>query len=309
MRQNIIIGSRGSDLALYQANFIKDILTDELNCQVEIKIIVTSGDKIDNLSFDKMEGKGFFTKEIEDELLAGNIDVAVHSLKDLMTTQPEGLKLGAVGYRVDRREYLLINPEAYQEGSVISIKDTKIIGTSSPRRKCQIANHNPSLEIKDLRGNVPTRIRKLREGQYDAIVIAVAGVERLELDLSGLKAVKLDAEQFLPAPAQGILGLQIRDNDERVENIIQLMNDKKAANEASLERGLLGKFDLGCSLPLGVYSEVTDDKFILKAILGVYDNNQWIGLKKTEVTGTDPKTMVEKAFTELNESEPCHDSE
>ena len=226
-----------------------------------------------------------------------------------MTTQPEGLKLGAVGYRVARREFLLINRDAYQEGSAIPMKNGKVIGTSSPRRKCQISNFNPTLEIKDLRGNVPTRIKKLREGQYDAIVIAVAGVERLELDLSGLKAVKLDAIKFLPAPAQGILGLQIRADDERVENIIKQMNDKKAATEASLERGLLGKFDLGCSLPLGVFSEVRDDRLTLKAILGVYENDQWIGLKKTEIIGTDPETMVEKAFTELNESEPCRDSE
>ncbi len=169
MPSKMVIGSRGSDLALYQANFIKDILEREHKCEVEIKIIKTSGDKIDNISFDKMEGKGFFTKELEDALLAREIDLAVHSLKDLMTSQPEGLKLGAAGYRADRRELLLINRKSCDKsGGAIPVIKGGVIGTSSARRKCQIAFHNPSLDIRDLRGNVPTRVKKLRDGQYDA---------------------------------------------------------------------------------------------------------------------------------------------
>lgn len=305
MKEKLIIGSRGSDLALYQANFIKDILTSEHGCEVEIKIIITSGDKIDHLSFDKMEGKGFFTKELEDELLKGSIDLAVHSLKDLMTNEPPGLKLGAVGYRVDRRELLLINKDAYSENGLIPVKDGKIIGTSSPRRKCQIAYNNPGLEIKDLRGNVPTRINKIRDGQYDAIIIATAGVERLELDISDLVAVKLDSDKFLPAPAQGILGLQIRENDQRVETIVKKLNNDKDSIESSLERGLLNKFDLGCSLPLGVYSEIIENGFMLKAVLGVFENDQWLGLKKIEITGDNIESIVEQAFEQLNKSEIC----
>jgi len=138
----LVIGSRGSDLALYQANFIRDILVQEHDCKVEIKIIKTSGDKIDNLSFDKMEGKGFFTKELEDALLAREIDLAVHSLKDLMTTQPDGLKLGAAGYRADRREMLLIRPDAREGEGIIPVRAGAVIGTSSNR-----GLHQNSLEV------------------------------------------------------------------------------------------------------------------------------------------------------------------
>lgn len=305
MKEKVIIGSRGSDLALYQANFIKDILVNKLDCEVEIKIIVTKGDKIDNISFDKMEGKGFFTKEIEDELLNKNIDLAVHSLKDLMTTQPDGLKLGAVGFRVDRRELLLIKKEAHTGEGLIPVKKGGVIGTSSPRRKCQIIYNNQHLEIKDLRGNVPTRIRKLREGQYDAIIIATAGVDRLELDISDLVAIRLEPEDFLPAPAQGILGLQIRSDDKRVENILAKINDENDAKAAALERGLLGKFDSGCSLPLGVVSEVDGDNYRLKAVLGAENENGWAGLHKIDLTGNDIEQLVNAAFEQLNKGEIC----
>ena len=168
---------------------------------MSIKIVKTSGDKIDDISFDKMEGKCFFTKELEDSLLSHEIDLAVHSLKDLMTVQPDGLKLGAVGYRADRREMLLIRKESRIGNGVLPVKEGGIIGTSSARRKCQINFHNDSLQIKDLRGNVPTRVNKLRQGMYDTIVIAVAGVKRLGLDLSDLDAIELEPETFLPAPA------------------------------------------------------------------------------------------------------------
>lgn len=304
-KQQIIIGSRGSDLALYQANYMKQLLEDDLNCQVEIKIIKTSGDKIDNISFDKMEGKGFFTKEIEDELLAKNIDIAVHSLKDLMTSQPDGLKLGAVGYRADRRELLLINKDAFTEKGVLPVKDKAVMGTSSNRRKCQIIYHNSTLQIKDLRGNVPTRVRKLRDGLYDAIVIAAAGVKRLELDLSGLIAIELDPELFLPAPAQGILGIQIRNDVPDVETTIAKLNNSIDAKSAALERGLLARYDSGCSLPLGVYSEINGDKYRLKAVLGVLKDDKWIGLRKVDIAGNDIDTVINDAFEGLKAGEIC----
>lgn len=297
----LIIGSRGSDLALFQANFIRDILTKDQDCDVDIKVIRTSGDKIDNISFDKMEGKGFFTKELEDALLANEIDLAVHSLKDLMTTQPEQLKLGAVGYRVDRRELLLIRKESRTGDNLLPIKDQGTIGTSSARRKCQIAHFNPSLNIIDLRGNVPTRIRKLREGPYDAIIVAAAGVARLKLDISDLEAIYLDPETFLPAPAQGILGIQIRGNDPRVETLVSPLNSPVAALAAQLERGLLAKFDAGCSLPLGVFSEVDGEQLRLKAVLGQRQDDTWTGLKQLDISGSDPVVMVDRAYEQLGD--------
>ena len=299
----LIIGSRGSDLALYQANFIRDILVRDHGCEVEINIIKTTGDKIDYVSFDKMEGKGFFTKELEEALLAKEIDLAVHSLKDLMTSQPEGLKLGAAGYRADRREMFLINKASKSGTDVIPVKEGGVIGTSSNRRKCQIAHLNPTVTMKDLRGNVGTRVQKLRDGMYDAIIIAAAGVIRLELDLSDLEVVLLDADRFLPAPAQGILGIQIRTNDDRVEQTISKMGSKQDVIAASLERGLLARFDSGCSLPLGVKSEVTDTELQLTAVLGVGEADNWQNLKRVEFAGTDVKQIVDNAFDALNSGE------
>lgn len=296
--KHLIIGTRGSDLALYQANFIKDKLTNELGCSVELKIIKTSGDKIDYLSFDKMEGKGFFTKELEEALLNKEIDLAVHSLKDLMTTQPEGLKLGAVGFRADKRELLLIRKESFTGDGVIPVKNGGIIGTSSNRRKCQVFYYNSSLIIKDLRGNVPTRIRKLREGQYDAILLAAAGVKRLDLDISDLNVVYLDPQEFLPAPAQGILGIQIRD-EEDIESIISQLNDTIDAQSADLERGLLKKFDSGCSLPLGVYSEVNNGNYRLTACLGERNNKEWTGLKRVAIDGDNIVKLVTDVYNGL----------
>ena len=289
----LIIGTRGSDLALYQANFIRDILLRDHDWEVEIKIIKTVGDKLDTISFDKMEGKGFFTKELEEALLAGQIDLAVHSLKDLMTTQPDGLKLGAVGYRADRREMLLMRKDAYTNDGVLPVRKGGIVGTSSNRRKCQVAHLNPSMIIKDLRGNIPARLRTLREGQYDAIIIAAAGVTRLELDVSDLEVRLLNPDEFLPAPAQGILGMQIRAEDARVERVVAKLGNTEAAVEVSLERGLLKQFDSGCSLPLGVYSEVSDSELRLKAVLGRHNGDGWIGLTKADVTGTDADKVVE----------------
>lgn len=299
----LIIGSRGSDLALYQANFIRDTLMRDHGCEVSIKIIKTTGDKIDNVSFDKMEGKGFFTKELEDALLAQEIDLAVHSLKDLMTSQPEGLKLGAVGYRADRREMLLINKASVSGDNVIPVKEGGVIGTSSNRRKCQIAHLNPAVGMKDLRGNVPTRIRKLREGMYDAIIIAAAGVTRLELDVSDLEVILLDADSFLPAPAQGILGIQIRTDDDRVEQTVSKLGSEQDAIAASLERGLLARFDSGCSLPLGVKSEVSGPELQLTAVLGQGEGDSWHGLKRLELHGTDVEKIVDEAFNALNSGE------
>lgn len=308
-KTEIVIGTRGSDLALYQANFIKSVLVNEHNCTVNLNIIKTTGDKIDYVSFDKMEGKGFFTKELEEALLDKEIDLAVHSLKDLMTTQPDGLQLGAVGYRADRRELLLVHKNAYTGVGVIPVKEQGVIGTSSNRRKCQVAFYNPSLEIKDLRGNVPTRIRKLREGQYDAILLAAAGVKRLALDVSDLEVIELDPEQFLPAPAQGILGIQIRSNNTVVSDVIAKLNDADDADAAALERGLLGKFDSGCTLPLGVYSEKNGEMYRLKAILGVMENESWVGLKKVDITGKNIDTIVMQAYNGLQAGDLCPGSE
>jgi hydroxymethylbilane synthase len=300
--RRVVIGSRGSDLALYQANLIRGLLEQSGEWQAEIEIIKTAGDQNIQVSFDKMEGKGFFTKEIEEALLDKRIDLAVHSLKDLMTTQPPRLTLGAVGFRANPREMLLMRPEARQASGTLPIKEGSTIGTSSNRRRCQIAALNPSLAITDLRGNVPTRVAKLRDGKYDAIVIAAAGVERLALDLSGLETMILPRGRFLPAPGQGILGLQIRSADVAMMDLLAPLNSKQNSVEVALERGLLARFESGCSLPLGVTSDVMSGELRLRAVLGVKQGDRWSGLVSCDVQGTDAEKVVNEAYDILTEA-------
>ena len=257
--RKLIIGSRGSDLALWQANYVQSELKKH-GIETEIKIIKTQGDKVQDLSFDKLEGKGFFTKEIEDALLAKEIDLAVHSHKDLPTTSPDGLVIAAVSEREDPSELLLINKTAVDAKQKYSLKKNAILGTSSSRRKAQMLAFRNDIEIKELRGNVPTRIQKLRDKNYDAILIAAAGVERLQLDLSDFEVLKLNPKEFVPAPAQGVLALQIRQEDDALFTILQDFSDSKVQEQIAVERKVLNLFDGGCHLPLGVYCETdTDD--------------------------------------------------
>ena len=254
--QHIRIGTRGSDLALWQAHHVKKQL-EALGTSVSIQIISTQGDRIQDLSFDKLEGKGFFTKEIENALLNNEIDLAIHSHKDLETNPPADLQIVAVSEREDPAELLLIHPNAVAEGQAWRLQENAIIGTSSARRKSQILAHRPDLKIKELRGNVPTRIAKLRAGAYDAILLAKAGVSRLKLDLSDLIVVRLDPKIIVPAPAQGVLGLQIRSNDARTKELVAPLNDPAVHALIAIERKVLNLMDGGCQLPLGVYHDGT----------------------------------------------------
>lgn len=250
--QKIRIGSRGSDLALWQANTVKRQL-EELGAEVTITIITTQGDSIQNLSFDKLEGKGFFTKEIEQALLDNSIDLAVHSHKDLETTPPAGLIIAAVSDRENPADVLLIHPNAADESLPWGLKQNAVVGTSSARRKSQVIGFRPDVEIRDLRGNVPTRLNKLVQGDYDAILLAKAGLERLKLDLQGMIELVLDPEEFVPAPAQGVLALQIREEDQSLFEFLQAINSSAVQSKIELERTVLNRMDGGCQLPLGVY--------------------------------------------------------
>jgi hydroxymethylbilane synthase len=250
----VIIGSRGSDLALWQANHVKKQLED-LGNEVEIKIIITQGDAIQNLSFDKLEGKGFFTKEIELELLAGTIDLAVHSHKDLETNPPEGLKIAAVSERENPADLLLIRKESFDPTLPWNLRADATIGTSSARRKSLIRTFRPDCTITDLRGNVPTRIEKLANENYDAIILAKAGVDRLQLDLSAFEVHVMNTSEFVPAPAQGVLGLQIRSDDERMAAIMKPLHNTAVDSRIRIERKVLNLLEGGCQLPLGVFCD------------------------------------------------------
>ena len=259
MSKKIIIGSRGSELALWQANFITKEL-EKTGVDVELKIIKTRGDKQQEERFSEMQGQGFFTKEIEEALLKKQIDLAVHSYKDLPTTAVEGLKVGAVSYREDPSEMLLIQKDCVDERRKLNLKDKAIVGTSAARRKVQLRAFRPDVDIQDLRGNIPTRIQKLRDKKYDAIVVASAAIERLGLDISDFHIEKLTPQELVPAPAQGVLALQIREGDTTMQAVIDKINHPEVEEIVSIERNIFNLFRGGCNLPLGIYCEKHSDE-------------------------------------------------
>lgn len=296
MKQEIVIGTRGSDLALWQAHFVQEQLR-QLGYASRIQIIVTKGDRIQHLSFDKIEGKGFFTKEIEDALLNNEIDLAVHSLKDLPTTSPEGLSIAALSYREDPRDMLLIRKVAYDPTAPFYLKAGSTLGTSSARRKVQARLLQPDLNIQDLRGNVPTRVQKCRDGQYDAILLAAAGLKRLQLDLSDLVAIAVDPNTFVPAPAQGVLGLQIRENDSFLREVASKLHREDVAAAVEIERRALHLFEGGCHMPVGAYCEKVDGVFVLTVAKAQTDLDLPV---KVRLTGKDAAGMAEKAVVLSN---------
>lgn len=252
--RTLIIGTRGSELALWQANYIKNKLA-EIGVPAELKIIKTQGDIVQHLRLDKLEGKGFFTKELEEELLTGGIDLAVHSHKDLPTAHPEGLTIAAVSSREDPAELLIIHKDCVDFKKRLVLKHNATVGTSSNRRKAQLLAMRPDLEFDDLRGNVLTRIQKLRDEDYDAIVLAKAGVTRIGADLSDFHVEELPPTEIIPAPAQGVLAVQIRENDRALYKILQQIHDTDVADTIAVEREVLRLFDAGCHAPLGCYCQ------------------------------------------------------
>jgi hydroxymethylbilane synthase len=263
MKSKITIATRGSDLALWQANHVAAKLQG-IGLETELKIIKTQGDKIQHLSLEKLEGKGFFTKEIEDALLNNEADLAVHSHKDLPTESHPDLVIAAVTAREDPSELLLARKESVDAKQKFSLKKNAVVGTSSSRRKSQLLAFRKDLVLKDMRGNVPTRIDKLRKGEYDAILIASAGVERLELDIDDLHAEKLNPKEFVPAPAQGVLAIQIRKGENELQEKLQAINQPSVALQTGIERKVLNLFQGGCQMPVGAYCEYDDDKEVYK---------------------------------------------
>lgn len=260
MERTLIIGTRGSELALWQANHIKDKLA-AIGVASELKIIKTQGDIVQHLRLDKLEGKGFFTKELEEELLNGSIDLAVHSHKDLPTQHPEGLIIAAVSEREDPSELLIIHKDCVDVKKRLSLKHNATVGTSSNRRKAQLNGMRPDLEFADLRGNVITRIEKLRNENYDAIMLAKAGISRIGLDLSDFHVEEIPPVEIVPAPAQGVLAVQIRETDRELYDVLQEIHDEGVAEAIGVERRVLRQFDAGCHAPLGCYCRYHDGQY------------------------------------------------
>lgn len=221
----------------------------------ELQIIKTTGDQIQHLSFDKIEGKGFFTREIEEALLRGDIDLAVHSMKDMPTTPPEGLVISAVSYRENPADVLLIRKEVLEDQKLLKLPQGAIVGTSSSRRKAQMLDFRPDIDLQDVRGNLPTRLEKLRSGAFDAILLAKAGLARLELNLDDLFCLEFNPIEFVPAPAQGVLAWQTCKDDLVTRRILQKIHHPEVSAVTNVERKTLNLLGGGCHMPLGVFCQ------------------------------------------------------
>ena len=295
MKKEIIIGTRGSELALWQAHHVKSQL-ENMGETCSLHIIKTQGDQVQHLSLDKLEGKGFFTKEIEEALLKKEIDLAVHSHKDLETEQPEGLVIAAVSDRADASELLLIRKESVDITQKLPFKKNAILGTSSARRKAQILHHRPDIVLKDIRGNVPTRVQKLRDGQFDAILLAKAGTDRLQLNLEDLHVVVLSPYEFIPAPAQGVLAIQCRDSDSELISILNKLDHTTTRERIYIERSVLNKMHGGCHLPLGIIVEKQNENFEAHVAMAKTWDAPLLQFKKS---GSDPEMLIEEILKTL----------
>ena len=292
----IKIGSRGSKLALWQAHYLQGLLQDN-GIYSEVTIIKTQGDKIQHLGFDKLEGKGFFTKELEDSLSAGDIDMAVHSMKDMPTESPAGLCLTALSYRDDPADTLLISKDKVDMTADFRLVEGAIVGSSSARRKSQMLSLRPDVTMKDIRGNVPTRVEKLRNGDYDAILLAQAGLNRLELELNDLEVIRLHPREFVPAPAQAVLAYQCRVDDIRIRKLLMKIHNPDVAELINVERKVLNMMDGGCHLPLGVYCRKDD--------MGYYHAEAYYSAtedgngKKVNISLSTTNGMAQKIYDKL----------
>jgi len=274
----VLIGTRGSPLALWQANHVRDLLVANGLPQAEINfaVIKTSGDTIQDVALREFGGKGLFTKEIDEALLASRIDLAVHSMKDLPTVLPSGIAIGAVLRRGDVRDALV----ARNGQTLEQLPPGAVLGTASLRRQAQIRRLRPDLEIIDFRGNVDTRIRKLDEGKADATLLALAGLERL--GLSDHVTEILPTEMILPAVAQGAIGVAMRETDERVAALLALLNDAATATAVSCERSFLKELDGSCRTPIAGLAEIENDLLRFRGLILTPDGKTW---HEAEMTG------------------------
>ncbi len=272
----LVIATRGSKLALWQSNHIKERL-EELGHEVELQIFKTKGDKILDTPLALIGGKGLFTKELEDAMLRGDAQLAVHSLKDVPTELPEGLVLGAI----TKRE---ITNDAFLSEKYASIEDlpaNAVVGTTSLRRRMQLLHYRPDLVIKDLRGNVDTRINKLKNGEFDAIILAYAGLKRLGLLDSVRYVQKIDENLLIPAMGQAALGIECV---PKVLDIVQQLEDEKARIETTIERDFVEALEGGCQVPIGVRAQVLDNgDIVTKAVVGLPDGSE---LLKDKIFGS-----------------------
>lgn len=270
--KKLIIATRGSKLALWQSEHVKAELEKAYpGLEVELSIMMTKGDKILDVALAKIGGKGLFTKELEEAMLRGEAHIAVHSLKDVPMEFPEGLKLGVITKREDVRDAML--SEKYT--TLESLPQGAVVGTTSLRRRMQLLKLRPDFVIKNLRGNVNTRIRKLKEGEFDAIILASAGINRLGLASEVTYFTPISKEVMIPASGQAALGIEIV-CDAEVERLVSILNDEDAIIETRVERDFITVLQGGCQVPIGVNAEIHGDSLHVKAILGLPDGSEML---------------------------------
>ena len=268
MKAILKIGTRQSLLALWQSNHIAACLRKQYpECEVVLKKIVTKGDRILDVPLAQIGGKGLFTKEIEEDLLSGEVDLAVHSLKDMPTVLPEGLCLTAITERANVGDAFVSNDYACFEELPLGA----VVGTSSLRRKAQLLAARPDLTIRDLRGNVDTRLRKLDEGLYDAVILAAAGLERLGHG-DRIKAI-IPSDVCLPAVGQGALAIECRTDDAEVRQMLDFLNDQPTVYATAAERAFLGLLEGGSQVPIGVHADVNGEQIKIEAIIAALDGS------------------------------------
>jgi hydroxymethylbilane synthase len=286
LKQKLVLGTRGSQLALWQANFVKkELQKRNKNLFIEVKIIKTKGDKILDVALSKIGDKSLFTKEIENELIERKIDIAVHSLKDLQTTLPEGLILAAVTKRHPIEDVLISRKKGI---TIFSLSENAKVATGSLRRKCQLLHYRPDIKVFDLRGNVPSRIEKFLSSDWDAIILARAGVERLKL--TKYISSYIPVELFLPAVGQGALGIETQEDNHRAIEILQSIHDENTFISTSAERSLLKSLEGGCQVPIGAFAEVKNNGLYLDAFVGSLDGSV-IFRKKMRWKKSEPEVL------------------
>ncbi|EMH33069.1 hydroxymethylbilane synthase [Helicobacter pylori] len=293
--EKLVIGSRGSELALWQANHIKERLKKECSMESEIQIVKTTGDKILDAPLNKIGGKGLFTKELEELLLKGAIDLAVHSLKDVPVVFEKGLDLACITKRADVRDTFL----SVKFPDLMSLPEGAKVGTTSLRRSMQLKLKRQDLDTESLRGNVQTRLKKLECGEFDAIILAEAGLCRL--NVQGAKYRKaFSVKEMIPSMGQGALGVEMLKNHKHFITL-QKLNDEESAFCCHLEREFIKGLNGGCQIPIGVHANLMGDRVKIRAVLGL-PNGKEVITKEKQGDKTKAFDLVQELLEEFLQS-------
>lgn len=290
---NLRIATRGSALALWQSKYIQNLIENNTEVGVELQSMKTKGDVILDTPLAKIGGKGLFTKELEESMLRGESDLAVHSLKDVPVVFPKGLILTAISEREDVRDSFVSEKFA----SFNELPKGAKVGTTSLRRKMQLLIKRPDLKIISLRGNINTRLRKLKENEFDAIILASAGLKRLNLMENIKYFVPFSLDEMIPAMGQGALGIECVDKSEVIE-ILKFINNENSVIATTIERDFVAKLNGGCQVPIGVNAEISGDIIKVRAIVGLPDGSEFIKDKR-EISKADFKNFGTKLADEF----------